>query len=672
MCGIVGEVGPLACDEAQLLRMMGMLTHRGPDEAGLLIAEGVTLGHVRLSIIDLGQGQQPMQSRSGRYWVVFNGEIFNYLELKKELETLGQIFQTNSDTEVLLNSYDQWGSDCLSRFNGQWAFAIWDLKEQSFFLARDRWGVRPLFYSWLSDGRTLVFGSEIKAILADDRVPREWDHEALRDIFVSWVPASNRTPLRSISQLPPGAYMLYRNGSFQIRYWWKLDYSLDAVDWKRSEESWCEEIRGTLQEACRLRLRADVPVGAYLSGGMDSSIISSLTRQLHQNELKTFSISFEDGSLDESEFQKLMAGHLGTDHHQLHTSKESIAIDFPKTIWHAETPIYRTAPVPMMQLAGLVRQSPVKVILTGEGADELFGGYDQFKEDKIRRFWASQPNSAWRKRLLERLDTQAANANQRSRAFWFAFFQNHLTQTDAPGYSHYPRWQNGMALLGLLEPAVQRNSDIVEDDSWIKAVEKTVPPYFGKWPPLSRAQYWETTQLLSGYLLSSQGDRMSMAHSIEGRYPFLDVNLFELVRQIPPTLKLHVLNEKFLLKQAFKKVVPSQILARRKKAYRAPEGSALLHPACREAFQESLSETGVRQRGLLDPVAISRLQTRMQQVSESSMRDNIGMVLAYSTHLFHDMFVRGKMEPNPLPALRVKVQFSKGVDEMASSHSRVV
>ena len=672
MCGIVGEIGPLACSENQLLKMMGMLTHRGPDEAGVLQAPEVSLAHLRLSIIDLKQGQQPMATQDGRYWAVYNGEIFNHIELRSELEDLGYDFRTTSDTEVLLNAYKQWGTDCLYRLNGQWAFLIWDVIENQCFLARDRWGVRPLFYTYLRDNQTLVFASEIKAILADDRVPREWDYEALRDIFVSWVPPSNRTPLLSISQLPPGAYMIYRNGSSQIRYWWKLDYSPEAVDWKRSEESWCEEIRNTLQEACRLRLRADVPVGAYLSGGMDSSIIASLTRKLHQNELKTFSIAFAGSSMDESEFQQLMAQHLGTDHHQLLTSTESITIDFPKAIWHAETPVYRTAPVPMMQLAGLVRQTPVKVILTGEGADELFGGYDQFKEDKIRRFWASQPNSAWRKRLLERLDTQGANAKQRSRAFWFAFFQKHLTQTEAPGYSHYPRWQNGMALLGLLEPAIQRNSDNVGNNSWIEAVERTVPTYFSHWPPLSRAQYWETTQLLSGYLLSSQGDRMSMAHSVEGRYPFLDVNLFELVQQIPPTLKLHVLNEKFILRQAFKRVIPSQILARKKKAYRAPEGSALLHPIRHDTLQESLSEAGVRQRGLLDPVAVSKLRTRMQQASGSSMRDNIGLVLAYSTHLFNDLFVRGKMEPNPLPKVRVKVQFSSRADAVTGSYRRVV
>ena len=458
--------------------------------------------------------------------------------------------------------------------------------------------------------------------------------------------------------------MLFQNGCSELRQWWKLDYSPEAVDWTRSEESWCEELGDTLKEACRLRLRADVPIGAYLSGGLDSSIIASLTRKLHENELKTFSIAFQHGLFDESEFQHLMARQLGTEHHQLLTWKENIAADFPRAIWHSETPIYRTAPVPMMQLAEMVRQSRVKVVLTGEGADELFGGYDQFKEDKIRRFWARQPNSVWRKRLLERLDTQAANADPRSRSFWCAFFQQDLDKTSMPGYSHYPRWRNGLALLGLLNPEIHQMTVPARTMFWLNEIEKTCPPGFDAWPTLSKAQYWETTQLLSGYLLSSQGDRMSMAHSVEGRYPFLDVRLFELARRIPPDLKLRALSEKYILRKAFRASLPSQIVQRRKKAYRSPDASALLSERGCDALRESLSIDGVRQRGLLDPLAVARLVDRIDKAPETSARNNIGLVLAYSTHLFHDSFVKGKMQPSPLPALRTRVVLSSTGDRV--------
>ena len=670
MCGIVGQIGPHACHEGQLLKMMGMLTHRGPDEAGFLLADGVSWGHLRLSIVDLTSGQQPMSTEDQRYWIIFNGEIFNHIELRMELEALGHRFFTRSDTEVILIAYRQWGISCLDRFNGQWAFALWDRREDSFLLARDRWGVRPLFYSILPDGRTLAFASEIKALLADDRVPRDWDYQALKDIFTCWVSESDRTPIRSIRQLPPGGYMTIKQGRREIRRWWEVDYSPDDVDWERSVESWCEELRTTLTAACKIRLRADVPVGAYLSGGLDSSIISLLTREHHQNQLRTFSISFEEAQFDESAFQRIMAEHLGTDHQVSYITRRSIAQSFEKAIWHAETPIYRTAPVPMMYLSRLVRDSGVIVVLTGEGADEVFAGYDQFKEDKIRRFWARNPQSGWRKRLLEHLEPNIPRTGTRTRAFWYAFYQVGLENTSSPGYSHHVRWRNGISLLPMFSEQVlaQPNCPVefkggsdaasARNGDWVKSVESTVPVGFERWTPLSRAQYWETRQLLSNYLLCSQGDRMAMANSVEGRYPFLDVNVYELARRLPPNLKLNALMEKYILRRTFAKDLPQGVIHRTKNPYRAPEAASFFSRDSKDKLMESFAPDAIKRRGLFSPEALAKLRDRIEGSQELAARDNMAMVLAYSSHLFHDLFVEGHLAPSPLPPIRTHVDLT--------------
>ncbi|OFV83610.1 MAG: asparagine synthase (glutamine-hydrolyzing) [Acidobacteria bacterium RBG_16_64_8] len=649
MCGIVGEIGPAACNREQLLRMMGMLTHRGPDEAGLLVAEGVALGHLRLSIVDPEHGQQPMSTLDGRHWVVFNGEIFNHVELRQELESAGHAFRTRCDTEVLLNAFREWGAGCLERFNGQWAFALWNRETGDAFLARDRFGVRPLFYSVLPDGRTLLFASEMKAILADSRVSHSWDLQALRDIFISWGCEAERTPLRSIRLLPPGSWMKIAQGRIELGRWWDVDYSPEVVDWSRTDDSWHEEVRATLNEACRLRLRADVPVGTYLSGGLDSSIISWLSKA-HQPRLQTFSVAFSDAAYDESSFQDLVAGEIGTEHHRLSIRRETIAEHFRDTIWHTETPMHRTAPVPLMRLSRMVRDAGMKVVLTGEGADEVFGGYDQFKENKIRRFWARCPDSAWRKRLLDRLESNVPRSGPRTRAFWYAFYGQGLDGTTRPGYSHHPRWRNGLSLLPLLRE--HGNGQGPDAADWIEQVEHTAPERFASWNPLAQAQYWEIRQFLAGYLLSSQGDRVSLANGVEGRYPFLDAKVFELSRRMPPDQKLRVLREKYVLKQTFRHDLPERIVKRQKYPYRAPDALALYRGDHRQLLLDSLNPDAARRRGLFHVEAVRKLMDRVHRSEEPTARDNIALVLVYSSHLFHDLFVEAAMRPADLPALR--------------------
>ena len=374
--------------------MLAMIRHRGPDQFGIYVDDVAALGNARLSIVDLTSGQQPIATEDERFWIVYNGEIFNHHELRRELEEKGHRFETSCDTEVFLHLYEQEGPNCLSRLNGQFAVAIWDSLRQELFIARDRLGVRPLFYS-RQDG-IFVFGSEIKAMAVHPSVTLQIDPVALDQIFTGWSCLAPRTAMQDIHQLPAGHFaVIGRNGLRLRRYWSPAFAEVREGSLRKSLSD--EVILGTLREllvdSTRLRLLADVPVGAYLSGGLDSSIIAALIRRHTTGRVDTFSIAFSDHVFDESEHQRRMARHLDTDHQVFKASHEDIGRVFPDVVWHCETPLLRTAPAPMFLLSRLVNRSGYKVVLTGEGADEFLAGYDIFKEASIRAFWSRRPDS---------------------------------------------------------------------------------------------------------------------------------------------------------------------------------------------------------------------------------------------------------------------------------------
>ncbi|MGH9577215.1 MAG: asparagine synthase (glutamine-hydrolyzing), partial [Terriglobales bacterium] len=419
-------------------RMLASIRHRGPDQFGMYVDNRVALGSARLSIVDLSTGQQPIANEDASLWIVFNGEVFNHVELRPDLEALGYRFSTHTDTEVVLHLYEEYGPACLERLNGQFAIAIWDCRDASLFLARDRLGVRPLFYT--QAGGAFVFGSEIKALLASGRVRAAIDPSSLDQVFTFWSALSPRTAFRDIVELPPGHYMTVRRGKLALHKYWEIDFH--DPDEHRGLEGRIEELCGLLVDATKIRLRADVPVGAYLSGGLDSSTIAAIVRSDATIRLDTFSIAFDDSDFDESRFQQQMARQLGTEHQVVHATHADIGKAFPEVIWHTEVPIMRTSPVPMFLLSRLVRERGYKVVLSGEGADEFLGGYDIFKEAKVRRFWARNPDSAWRPLLLRRLYPDIPGMADGSSAFLAAFYRDRITDVDAPWYSHYIRWRN--------------------------------------------------------------------------------------------------------------------------------------------------------------------------------------------------------------------------------------
>ena len=384
MCGIAGIIDFNNPPSESLLRdMIGFLGHRGPDAFGLYRDDQAGLVHARLSIIDLSGGDQPIHNEDQTLWIIYNGEVFNYPELREDLVKKGHLFYTRTDTEIILHLFEEEGPECLKKLNGQFAIAIWDTVNKRLFLARDRMGIRPLFYH--QSGSRLIFGSEIKALFADDSLSRLLNRSALSDTFTCWSPLGAETAFKGVYQLPPAHFAVFDKKGLDIRPYWKIPFSSAPYE-DRPLSNWVEELEELLVDAVRIRLRADVPVGAYLSGGLDSTYVTSLVKKRFNNELRTFSVSFADERFNEAEFQDRAVGAIGTNHSSIHSTEKDIGESFPAVVWHTEVPLLRTAPGPLYRLSQLVRENRFKVVLTGEGSDEIFGGYDIFKEDRIRRF----------------------------------------------------------------------------------------------------------------------------------------------------------------------------------------------------------------------------------------------------------------------------------------------
>lgn len=631
MCGVIGVYNlgdrpPVAVDD--LLSMLAMIRHRGPDGFGVYRHSQVGLGSARLSIIDLAGGDQPICNEDGGLWIVFNGEIYNYLELRQELENAGHRFATRSDTEVVLHLYEDQGPGCLNRLNGQFVIAIWDERRKRLFLGRDRLGVRPLYYAEY-DGR-LVFGSEIKALLAFRGLPARIDPLSLDQVFTYWSMLGGRTAFEGISELPPAHYMLAEEGRYTLKPYWTLDFDADSPP--RSPESYLEEFEALLLDAVRLRLRADVPVGAYLSGGLDSSTTAAVIRRYTDAPLDTFSITFSDPGFDESPYQRQMVDFLGVRAHQVHCTDEDIGQVFPRVVWHAEMPLLRTSPAPMYLLAKLVHEQSFKVVVTGEGADEMLAGYDIFKEMKIRRFWARQPESKLRPKLLNTLYPDIAGLDKRS-GFLTAFFGRNLLDTGSPAYSHAIRWMTSARNRRFLSQAPA----VIEDGGWPQDVVQ--PTGFDGWPPLGKAQFLEIVTFLSPYLLSAQGDRMSMAHSVEGRYPFLDYRLVEFCAQLPPAYKMPGLREKWLLKRFARPLLPAEICRRLKRPYRAPIHPSFFGAAAPDYVAELLSERALAAGGYFVTGAARMLAQKAARGAALSEVEDMALVGILSTQLLDRLFV---------------------------------
>jgi len=616
--------------------MIGALRHRGPDGFGFHLAPGVGLAHARLSIIDLVTGDQPIRNETGSVQVVFNGEIFNYEALRATLQLHGHCFYTASDTEVIVHAYEQYGLDFVDHLNGQFAIALWDADRRRLVLARDRAGIRPLLYAQTAEG--LAFASEAKALFAGGVLAPRIDLLGVAEVATFWSCIAPRTPFIGVSALPPGSVAVLESGHLRVRRYWDWSFDIDPELAGPPDEA-VERLRELFLDAVRLQLRADVPVGTYLSGGLDSSAVTAAAQRAGQPHLNTFSIAFQDREFDESPFQRQMASHLGTKHTSVAIPSAQIGEALPRALWHIESPLVRTAGIPLMLLADEVRRQGIKVVLTGEGADEVFGGYDIFKEARIRRFWGRQPRSTCRPALLGQLYGYVENSPTRMGRLTSVWFEQGITEPADPWFAHRLRWNTTQRALRLLSADARAS---VDRQHPLGQLMELAPRPEARWNALGRDQYVEASTLLPGYLLHAQGDRVAMAASIEGRFPFLDHRLIEFAGRMPPAWKLRGLEEKYLLRRAVRDWLPDAVSDRRKQPYRAPDAECFFQAGRPlDYVAEALSAGRLRDAGIFDVAAVDRLTAKCRIGAAIGFADNMAFLIVLTTQMLHDQYVRG-------------------------------
>jgi asparagine synthase (glutamine-hydrolysing) len=568
--------------------MTDVLAHRGPDGDGTYVDGAVGLGHRRLAIIDLAAGRQPMASTGGTTWISFNGEIYNFRELRSQLQELGYRFQTSSDTEVILAAYEAWGVECLSRLRGMFAFGIWDLRRRRLFLARDRVGIKPLVYAW--DGQRLLFASELKAILQVPGVPRELDWDALRDYFIFHYIPSPRTIFKHIRKLPPACCLLLDldRGQPEVRRYWDLRFVPQA---NGSEAKWLEGLRWHLEDAVRSHLVSDVPIGAFLSGGMDSSTVVALMARAAGGPVRTFSIGFDETDFDELAFARAVAQRYGTRHHEFVVKPDALEA-LPRLAWQFDEPFADASAVPTYYVAKITRDH-VTVALSGDGGDENFAGYRRYAEAvRVQR----QAEILHVVKPLLRLAAACLPEAVPGRG--------HLALLGMPPLHRYFRmmtYQHDQSLAALLRP-----------EAGGEVAPRTDPEYFyrlaaegGAPDHLSTLQYLDVRHYLPEDILTKV-DRTSMLVALEARVPLLDHVLMEYVATIPSQLKLRNGSGKAILKQGMSKDLPAEILHRRKMGFGVPL-AAWFRKELKDFAIELLTDRRTRERGIIRPEAATEL-----------------------------------------------------------------
>jgi len=632
MCGIVGILGFEPNQEIRaeaIIEMTSTLQHRGPDGFGYYISPEVALGQTRLSIIDLATGDQPFTTEKSI--IVYNGEVYNYIEIRRELEEHGIRFKSTSDTEVIVRAYEFYGEQCLSKFNGQFAFLIWNKEKKEIFAARDRFGIRPLFILNYKDH--FFFSSELKAFDTIKNYKRQFDIDHLFEHALYWNSIADSTVFKNIRSLPEGTFLLMKDGRIiQEKRYYEIGEKKPTHTKNYHEAK--EEFNSLLEDAVKLRLRSDVPVGAYLSGGIDSSVITHLIHKNKPDRLKTFSITFENKEFDESEYQKEMIRSINSDHVFLNINNEKIDNAFPMAVYHAERPIFRTAAIPLFLLSEKVRENNIKVVLTGEGADELLYGYDSYKELKMLKFWSKYPDSRLRPLLIKKLYPHLTHYNNNEMyGLMKMYYEGFLNDFENPLASLNIRMHNNKAIENYFNKDFQIN---FKKEAIISEIQKILPSNYNSWNIYQKNQFLEMKTLLSGYLLSSQGDRMSLAHSIEGRYPFLDHRIVDSLFYIDGEYKMKGLSQKHLLRDSFAGSIPDSIINRPKKPYISPDLSSFFRdgkPTENTCF--FLNDTIIKDYGIWDPKYVSRFLNKFRNgVPENvGYRDNMLICFMLSTQI---------------------------------------
>jgi asparagine synthase (glutamine-hydrolysing) len=645
MCGIAGIArhAPIGVTVQLLGRMAAAIRHRGPDGYGFYAGRKVGLAHVRLGVVDVEGGGQPLTNEDGQIVLTSTCDVFNHPELRHELEGRGHLFRTRCHAEVLVHGYEEWGAGLLQRLDGQFAFAIYDRNRETVFVARDRFGVRPFFYAQRNGD--FYFGSEIKAILATGEVDPALDQRGLDEVLKFGAARPPRTPFSGIASLEPGTYGIWKDGALWLRHYYELDYP------EASEEPLdvIEQLDEIILRSVGMRLRSDVPVGAYLSGGLDSSITASLAQRASRQPLQSFSITYAIPELDESLHQEEIAQAVGSAHTASVIGMDTIAQSFPDVLWHTETPLLRTTPALMFHLAKLTKESGVKVVVGGEGADEIFLGNDVFKEHSVRRFCMRRPQSLGRRRLFDRIYPDLSRDARALESLCRPLLE--AAEPNDPLFSHLPRFTSSR-IDDFYTPEFKAGLGGLDVVTELRA---SLPTRFFGWSPLNQAAYLEMTTRLSPYLLSSSGDRMTMAHSVEGRYPFLDHRLFEFAAALPTGSRLRGLREKEVLRRWAARILPGQIKSKEKRSPRAPDAQNFFLPTSPSWIGDHLSTEALRRVGIFSPAAVGGLVRRCRAGLSTALGENQAIVGVLSTQLWHHQFVESALFITPLPAREASV-----------------
>jgi len=639
MCGIAGIISKQNATKKNLGLMLSNLVHRGPDGIYGHINENVALGMTRLAIVDIKGGAQPAFSKDRKISLIFNGEIFNYSILKKKLISKGIKFKTNSEVETLLNLYIYYGLSFVEKLNGQFAIAIRDGRSNELHLVRDRFGIRPLF--WSKDKDNFIFASEIKSILSTGLIQTQINPQSLLSTIRFWTNIGDITSFNNIKQIPPAHILtLFSTGEIKMNKYWSWNFHDPSKQLKlKSDTEYIEYFKQELTNSISRQRMSDVKVGCYLSGGIDSSIIAYNLNKIEKN-LTTYSIRFDDKEYDEADSQNSFIKTVGLKNKFLNISYNDISNIFPKVVWHSESILFRTAPSPLYLLSQMVNKDGVKVVMTGEGADEILLGYDLFRETKIRNFWRKQPDSLNRPKLLQKLYYYLPQyKNPRFFEMIKEFYKPSLLKKDKH-YSMQIRWNNGKILEKYLSDNFRKNNSSFNP---LQELEKWLPEKYFKVDDIQRAQYIEKECLLQNYLLSSQGDRMSLANSVEGRYPYLDYSFVNFCSKLPFDQKIRILRDKYILRKSYDDKLPKEIINRPKVAYQAPDMIAFFeNNKPKDLVTDILTKKNINDLGLFKFDLIEKLIQKGSKnlLSRISMRDNMAFTIILSTMLLNEIFIK--------------------------------
>ncbi len=608
MCGICGKVAAdrqTRIAEDDIRRMNAVLQHRGPDDEGYYVNNQVGLGHRRLSIIDLSTGQQPMSNARDDLWIVFNGEIYNFLELRSTLGRQGIRFQTTSDTEVILHLYDLYGAACVEHLRGMFAFAIWDERRQRLFAARDRVGKKPFFYH--VNERGFWFASEIKAILQDETVERTMNIEAMWHYLTYQYAPPPATMFRNICQLPPAHTLIYEHGAAQVERYWTLRYLPKT---QQSSQERQEELLSLLRESVKLRMISDVPLGAFLSGGIDSSLVVALMAECSDRPVQTFSIGFEEKEFNELPYARMVAERYGTDHHEFLVKPDAVEV-LPKLVWHFDEPFGDPSAIPTYYLAEMTGHH-VKVALNGDGGDESFAGYMRYFGLRIVKFYRWLPLTI-RRHLIETALRAAHPHISALPAPLAKFYRNVRYVHDLSLASAAELYAYAMMICDNSLKTTLVTPGVLQQVQHLQSFDFLADYFYSdRTNHLTDAMlYTDVMTYLPGDLLVKM-DRMTMAHHVEGRSPFLDHKLMEFMTTVPAEDKLRGSCSKYLLKQVARPYLSEELLTRRKQGFGVPL-RLWFRNELREMLHDHLSASHLVRDGILNGQAIQRILHEHQQ-----------------------------------------------------------